>query len=407
MARKTQQSRNSDGIDRDSHKQNANKQIRGRKNDHMDSHSVSKVKKTTTKTSVKYDNAQKYFVGIDLHKKFMQVAIMDPKGNVLQNKRIECNHIDIVKEFSEFPPNAKYVLESSSVWYGMYRFLTEKLHLDVMLSNPLATKRIAESKKKTDKVDARILADLLRGGYIAGCYVPEEKDVHNRQLVRYRSTVVKSRVKSKNSVHAILLQSGIKIKGIPFSAEHIQNLRKLNDWRIDKHIKTIAFLNDDVRDCDDKISNAVSKNEHASLLTTMPGIGPVTALTLSSEIGDISRFRDMGSLVAYFGLAPSVRNSASTVHHGAITKMGDSMVRQLLTECVLSHVQFAKNNNRQTPISVFYERLKEKRGVSKAQVAAAAKMLKIVFWMLTKNIDFWTCVEMGKKSTHRNPKKKK
>ena len=233
-----------------------------------------------------------------------------------------------------------------------------------------------------------------------------------------------------------MLQSGIKIKGIPFSAEHIQNvtvqppylrqtlvgefvpkfgrelsgyiqnLRKLNDWRIDKHIKTIAFLNDDVRDCDDKISNAVSKNEHASLLTTMPGIGPVTALTLSSEIGDISRFRDMGSLVAYFGLAPSVRNSASTVHHGAITKMGNSMVLQLLTERVLSHVQFAKKNNRQTPISVFYERLKEKRGVSKAKVAAAAKMLKIVFWMLTKDTYFWTCVEMGKKSTHRNPKKK-
>ncbi|MDE0525200.1 MAG: IS110 family transposase [Thaumarchaeota archaeon] len=150
----------------------------------------------------------------------------------------------------------------------------------------------------------------------------------------------------------------------------------------------------------------MSGNRNAQLLKTMPGIGNIVALALASEIGDISRFSDMDRLVSYFGLVPSVRNSADTVHHGRITKEGNSLVRHLLAEAVIVHVTFARNRKVSTPISEFYERLSKKRGGSKAKVAAAAKMLRIVFWMLKKKIDFWTCIEEGRKSTYREPRKK-
>ena len=352
-------------------------------------------------------NNPEYFVGIDLHKKFMQVALMDSNGKVFQNKRVECDTRDVKSEFSKLPANTRYVLESSSVWYGMYRFLRDGLGLDVMLSNPLATKRIAESKKKTDKVDAETLADLLRGGYIAGCYVPDEGTVDERQLIRYRDKVVRERTRFKNSVHGILLQEGIKIQGRPFSSQYVRELHKLDDWRIEKHIRTIAFLDRDIADCDGRIRDAVSGNRNAKILKTMPGIGDVVALALASEIGDISRFSDMDHLASYFGLVPSVRNSASTVHHGGITKTGNSLVRHLLTEAALVHVSFARNRKKPTPVSEFYERLNKKRGSSKARVAAAAKMLRIAFWMLKKEVDFWTCIEEGRKSTYREPKKNK
>ena len=90
-----------------------------------------------------------YFVGIDLHKKFMQVAIMDPEGEIVEDKKINCDHNTITREFSRLPENCRYVMESSSVWYGMYRLLSDKLKLDVVLSNPYKTRIIAESKKKT------------------------------------------------------------------------------------------------------------------------------------------------------------------------------------------------------------------------------------------------------------------
>ena len=365
-----------------------------------------KVRTAKTVCTEAPGGSPEYFVGIDLHKKFMQVALMDSGGKVLQNKRVECDLKCVAKEFSRLPANARYVIESSSVWYGMYRFLRGRLGLDVMLSNPLATKRIANSKKKTDRVDAEVLADLLRGGYIAGCYVPDEKTVDERQLVRYRDKVVRERTRTKNGIHAILLQKGIKIPGQPFSSQYIRELHKIGDWRIEKQIGTIAFLNRDIADCDGRIRDAVSENRSAKILKTVPGIGDVTALALASEIGGISRFSDMDHLASYFGLVPSVRDSADTVHHGRITKEGNSLVRHLLAEAVIVHVTFARNRKTPTPISRFYERLSKKRGGSKAKVAAAAKMTRIVFWMLKKEIDFWTCIEEGRKSTYREPRKK-
>ena len=101
----------------------------------------------------------------------------------------------------------------------------------------------------------------------------------------------------------------------------------------------------------------MSKNKNAELLKTVPGIGNIVALALTSEIGDISRFSDMDRLASYFGLVPSVSNSASTAHHGRITKTGNSMVRRLLAEAVIVHVTFARNRKMSTPISSFYERL--------------------------------------------------
>lgn len=367
-----------------------------------------KAKKTDQSTILTYDENMEYFVGIDLHKKFMQVAVMGSDGNIIQNDKIECDYKIIQKAFSKFPKNAKYVIESSSVWYGMYKFLRDELKLDVMLSNPFATKVIATSKKKTDKVDAKILADLLRGGYIMGCYVPKDEIVKDRQLIRCRDKMVTERTKFKNQIHGILLQEGIKIAKQPFSFQFNLELKKIDDWRIDKYLNMIQFLNKEIEDCNIRLNTAVRKNKDACLLTTVPGIGNVVALALVSGIGDISRFPDANHLAAYFGLVPSVRNSASTVHHGSITKRGASLIRKLLAESAIVHVTVAKKNNKPTLISEFYNRLAEKRGGSKAKVAAAAKILRVVFWMLSKEIDFETCMREGKKSTYRKkPKKKK
>ena len=100
---------------------------------------------------------QKIFFGLDLHKKFLQVAAVDQEGNLLMNRKIENDFGIIEREFSAFPKNAKYVLESSSVWYDVYRKLAGNLGLDVILSNPYLTRLIAKSKKKTDRFDAHAL----------------------------------------------------------------------------------------------------------------------------------------------------------------------------------------------------------------------------------------------------------
>ena len=130
---------------------------------------------------------------MDLHKKFLQIAAVDQKRNLLMNKRVENDFGVIEREFSAFPKNVKYVLESSFVWYGVYQKLVGDLGLDVVLSNPYLIRLIAKSKKKTDRFDARALSDLLRGGYIHASYVSPPKTVEEKQGVRFRTKMVQNR----------------------------------------------------------------------------------------------------------------------------------------------------------------------------------------------------------------------
>ena len=121
---------------------------------------------------------------------------------------------------------------------------------------------------------------------------------------------------------------------------------------------------------------------------SIPGVGRFTAFAIASEIDDISRFSDPDKLVAYIGLAPSVRNSAGIMHHGKITPAGNKTVRWVLTEAALAHMIHAKGT---TALTEFYKRVAKKRGTSKAAVATAVKMLRIIFWMLKKQITFAEC----------------
>ena len=132
----------------------------------------------------------------------------------------------------------RIVMESSRVWYNIYNYLSEKKHLNVVLSNPIKTRAIASAKIKTDKLDAvKKLANLLRGGYIAECYVPDRRIMDLRELVRHRAALVsRMRTKLKNKIHSIvLIMKSIQISSKQYSSfTHLYNeeLRTLNDYRI-------------------------------------------------------------------------------------------------------------------------------------------------------------------------------
>ena len=158
------------------------------------------------------------FVGMDVHKNYLQVAVLDEKGKVLDNSRVDNNLTKVNEFFDSLHPssNTKIVMESSGMWYNIYECL-RKRHLDIRLSNPAKTRAIASAKIKTDKLDAVKLADLLRGGYIAECYIPTRGTMELRELVRHRAALVRMRTKLKNKVHSIMFMKGIPY---PMSSTH-------------------------------------------------------------------------------------------------------------------------------------------------------------------------------------------
>ena len=324
------------------------------------------------------------YIGVDLHKETIQFAVVDRKGSVVSNTKVRNDRASIKRACASFPDGAWYVVESSSVWYGIYMLMTAELGLDVVVADPRQIRSIALSKKKTDENDAALLGRLLRLGHIPAIYVPSHEAVRNRQLVRHRHALGAKRAYFKNKRHGILLQEGIRIKGTPFTKAYVATLRNLGDYRINAYLDMMDHMFVPIADADKRIGRAANADRYARHLMTIPGVGAYTALAIASSIEVIERFPTADALVAYFGIAPTVRDSAGVQHHGHITKTGDGLVRYLAVEAVVSHTRYSPDST----ITKYYGRLARRKGHAKARVATAAKLVRVAYWMLREDRDF-------------------
>ena len=133
-----------------------------------------------------------------------------------------------------------------------------------------------------------------------------------------------------------------------------------------------------------EIQSRAEKEDVTKLLVTIPGIGYYSALPILSEIGDINRFPDSYHLCSYAGLVLTTHSSGGITYHGAITKTGSKHLRWIMIECVYAHMRISKNSN----ITRFYTRLTKRKGNSKAVVAPASKLLKVVYWVMKEKREY-------------------
>ncbi len=174
------------------------------------------------------------------------------------------------------------------------------------------------------------------------------------------------------------------MKHRPVVKEPVKVVGRLKDYRIDGYLTEIESHDRQIAKADVMVWRKVWESVGATLLTPIPGVGRYTALTVSAEIGDVSRFADSHKLCSYAGIVPSMRNSADVVHHGRITKVGSRMLRWILVEAVHTYARYAPDSN----IAAFYRRIAKRCGTSKAAVAAASKMLRVIYWMLSEKREF-------------------
>jgi transposase len=324
------------------------------------------------------------YVGVDVGKRKCRAAVVDEDG-VLVEEFSFTNDFSGIEEFvSGLSTCERVVMESTgNLWVNLYEAVEEK-SVNAVLANPLKMKAIASAKIKNDKVDARVLAYLLRGGLVAECYVPP-KDVREiRALVRHRASLVRTATIVKNRVHALLDRYGLK-HGFSdlFGKAGMEWLRSielspLDRLLLDNYIEQIECLIRLMGNVEAEIDRRASLDEDVRLLLSLTGVGVYSALLIKSEIGDIRRFPNYKKLISWAGLAPSLHQSGSVERHGRITKQGSKMLRWIMVECARSAVLHDAR------LSEFYERVKHRRGGQKALVAVACKMLKIIWYMLTR-----------------------
>jgi transposase len=324
------------------------------------------------------------YVGIDVGKARCRAALMNEKGAIESEFFFENNNKGIANLTSALTSEDRVVMESTgNLWLNIYDTLDAK-SIRVVLANPLKTKVIASAKVKTDKLDARILAHLLRADLIAESYVPQGNVREMRALVRHRLSLVKMRTMVKNKVHAIIDKYGYRCGYSDMFGKagtqwlRAQQMSDLDQLFLENHLGLIESVNSQICRVDEVIRERACEDQDVRLLLSLTGIDVYTALLLRSEIGPIERFADYKKLVSWAGLAPSVHQSGNVEFHGRITKRGSSILRWALVEA--AHVAVQRDER----MKAFYLRVAARRGNQKAAVAVACKMLKIAWFMLTR-----------------------
>jgi len=322
------------------------------------------------------------YVGLDIGKWKCRAAFMNQEGEILDEFWFTNNHEGIEALTAKLTIQDRVVMESTgSVWTNLYDRLDDR-HIHVSLANPLKTKAIASAKIKSDKVDARILAHLLRTNLIAESYVPTKPLREIRALIRHRVAIVKIRTMVKNQIHAITDKHGLRCEYSDMFGKSgtkwlkTLELPSLDKLILDNHLTHLESLNQQIDRVDEEVH--IKACEDVRLLLSLTGIDVYSALLIRSEIGSIDRFPDYKKLVSWAGLAPSLHQSGSVEYHGSITKQGSKMLRWIMVEAATVAV------NHDPRMRDFYERVKHRRGSQKAIIAVANKMLKITWFMLTR-----------------------
>ena len=326
------------------------------------------------------------FIGVDLHKKSITVCVMDEKRKVLARKTLACTQTDeIVEFFRQFRP-FKVVVEATAsyVWFVE---LVEPLAEKVVLANPKKLRVIAESTKKTDRLDAQVLTEFLVLDMIPESYQPTPRQRQHRALVRHRQYLQGRITSVRSKIRHILSNYNADRKDL-FSANcgpaYLKEVR-LSD--VDRFVikQLWAEWQDHLAQrlaVSKKLKAFVAKApqreaEAREILKTAPGVGPVTAEVVLSELGDISRFRNAKAVCAYAGLVPVVRQSGERKSKDMkITKEGSGLLRWALVEAAWRLV------GKSPKWAALFARLMHRSGKKRAIVAVARKLLCVLYAML-------------------------
>jgi transposase len=327
-------------------------------------------------------------IGMDVHRTFAQIAVVE-NGLCRDGGRIGVRPEDLRAWATTLQPGDQVALEATTNSDAI-AMLLGPLVAKVVVSNPRKTRAIAEAKVKTDKVDARILAQLLAADFLPGTWVADDTTRMRRRLVMRRTHLVKQRTRVKNQVHAILarnlaptcphadLFSGVGRRWLATQALPADERRS-----VDALLRQLDFHNDEQRAVDHDIAAEAIGDPVIARLMTVPGIDVTVAMAVVAAVGDFARFETPDQLVCYLGLNPRVKQSGNApAIHGRITKAGPAQARGMLVEAA-----FAASRT-PGPLRAFYRRVKDRRGFQIATVAVARKLAVLCWYLVTRGEDY-------------------
>ena len=278
------------------------------------------------------------YIGMDVHREFAQLAGVED-GLVRDEGRIGVTPEALRAWAADLRPDDQVALEATGNSDAIATLLTPIVGR-VVVSNPSKTRAIAEAKVKTDKVDARILAQLLAADFLPPVWLPDDRTRALRRQVTRRAHLVRQRTRIKNQVHAILARNLAPTPPVsdlfgrrgrhwlsmqPLPADERSSVQAL--------LRQLDFHGGELAVVDKELAIEALPDPVVARLMTIPGVDAIAGIAIVAAVGDFHRFPDADRLVAYVGLNPKVRQSGNAAPvHGRISKAGRAQVRGVLVE---------------------------------------------------------------------------
>lgn len=328
------------------------------------------------------------YCGIDVASKSSYVFVTDDAGRKLANGEVATTKAGFEERLKPFLRGGLSIaIEAGNQTAWIYDFLVQ-LGAKVTVVNPTKVKLIAESRKKTDKIDAKILCELLRIGALPHpVHMPGDATRALRGLLVARRQLVSARSKLCHVVRGMLRQEGILLPA--------RGLASFVGWKrllaggferphlaliVASYYESFVSLTRSIQQLDHELAECERKESRAARLQTMPKVGRIAALTFLAAVDDVKRFPSSRKLIGYSGLAPSVRSSGERTEYGSITRQGRSELRAVWVQ--IAHLVAADKGKATAPLRKWFSRLAHRRGKKTALVALARRLLVIAYHLL-------------------------
>ena len=330
------------------------------------------------------------YLGCDAHKHYSVFVAVDERGRASKPVRIEHNVAAYRRYLDTLPAGTEIALESTGHWYWIVDLMEQAGHRP-HLANALEAKKRMGKTHKTDALDAKGLAILLRCGTLPESWIPPGELRDQRELLRTRMALRDLRTALKHRIHSAIDRYGLHtnsitdifgVKGRAYIAETLPDLPPQTARMVALELECIDQLSVKLLPLEQHIDYTLRTTPEIQLLQTLPGVGKTLAPVLWLEIGDISRFARAENLASYAGLVPRVISSGGHTHHGGVCRNINRYLKWAFVEAAncAAHLR----THREAHIGLLYQRLAPNKGHGRAIVAVARHLAEASYWMLRK-----------------------
>lgn len=280
------------------------------------------------------------FVGLDYSEEGVQVCLLDRDGVQVGNRWCANVWQDIVAFADRHGPVAEAAIESCTGAANLAEELATRAGWSIHLAHPGYVERMKQSPDKSDYQDARLLADLVRVGYLPRVWLAPAAVRDLRQLVRYRQQLVDQRRATKLRLRALLREYRCRppadvhawTKAWLAWVQHQAAVGPLSRWVLEKHLAELQRLAGALREVEEGLAQATADDPLVQRLQKTKGVGPVTSWVLRAEIGRFDRFRSGKQLARFCGLSPRNASSGNRQADAGLIKAASPMLRAVIIE---------------------------------------------------------------------------